>query len=66
MAKESREKFESLDYLRKNEAFNEYRSYWDEFDPKIKDTNLKKFVCKMPLNKIQRRNLIKAINTPAV
>lgn len=66
MAKENREKFESLDYLRKNEAFAEYRAYWDNFDLKVKDANLKKFVCQMPLNKNQRRGLLESINTPLV
>lgn len=64
MAKETREKFESLDYLRKNEAFAEYRAHWDDFDPKIKDEQLKRFVCKMPLNRVQRRALLDSINTP--
>lgn len=64
MAKELRERFESLDYLRKNEAFAEYRAHYDELDPVIKENNLKKFICKMPLNRDQRRGLLKSINTP--
>lgn len=64
MAKQIHDKFESLDYLRKNEAFAEYRAYWDNFDPKVKDINLKKFICKMPLNNKQRSALIDSINSP--
>ncbi len=64
MAKEN--KFESLDHYKLNDCWNEFRNYHDSCDSVLKDKQLKNFVCKLPLNKNQRRALIKAINTPAV
>lgn len=66
--KEVREKFESLDYLRGNEAFSEYKKYWDdEVDPVVKNENLRKFVCKFPFeSREQRRRLLAAMDAPLV
>lgn len=65
--KEPREKFTSLDHYRGKEVFSEYRNFWDNYDPKMKDEKLKEFICKkMPLNHNQRKNLFKAINTIVV
>ncbi len=62
--KESREKFDSLDHYKLNDCWNEFRNHYDAMDVNLKEVKLKKFVCKMPLDRIQRRALLKSINTP--
>lgn len=61
------EKFESMDYLRKNEAYSEYREYWDNFDQKVKIANTRKFICReLPISNEMRRALLKEFDAPLV
>lgn len=60
-----KEPFEKIDWYRGNEAFGDYANYYDNIlDPRVKDVSLIKFICKLPLTRINRRQLIKVIKSP--